>query len=128
MTTVQHLRELPAATRLKLAASALLALPAAVLLLFGIGEMAAGDISGVQHLPEAAALLLLLVAGWRYPRRAGLTLLGVGALLFALWLIFVLADGDPSPEGFAILAWVAAGLILFAPPIVAGWLLLKASR
>ena len=122
------LRQLRPPTRLKLAASALLAVPTAVLLLFAVGEMADSDLSGAQHLVQAAPLLLLLIAAWRYPRAAGIALLGLGALLFAVWLVFVLTERSPAPQGISILMWAGAGLILFVPPLVAGWLLLKAGR
>jgi cytochrome bd-type quinol oxidase subunit 1 len=104
---------------LKVAALLLLAVPAAVLAAFAIGETAGGDVSGLQHVPEAAALLVLLVAGWRYPRATGAILLVLGSVLFAVWFVFAVANLNP-------LAVVVTALILFAPPIVAGWLLYRA--
>ena len=116
---------LQAETRLKLGASALLAVPAVLLLLLGVAEMVGGEPSGAQHILQAAPLLALIAAGWRYPRAAGLVLFGLVASLFAGWLVFVVLNRDP---GDAIVAWVVAGLVLFAPPIIAGWLLLKAGQ
>jgi hypothetical protein len=128
MTTLPHRRELPAATRLKLAASLILAAPAAALLALAVGEMLGGDPSGAQHIAQAAPLLLLLAAGWRYPRAAGVVLLCLAPILLAAWLVFVVTRGESAPRGLEILGWVATGLVVFVPPVAAGWLLLKASR
>ena len=38
--------------RLKIAAIALLAIPAAVLALFAVAETVGGDVSGLQHVPD----------------------------------------------------------------------------
>ncbi len=121
-----HLRGLPVETRIKLAASVLLGVPFTVLLVFAVGEMVGGELSGAQHLVQAAPLLLLLVAAWRYPRMVGLLLLGLGALLFGIWLIFFASEADP--HGIEILGWVVSGLLLFIPPLAAGWLLLRVRR
>jgi hypothetical protein len=110
-------------TRLKVAASALIALPAVLLAVMALGEMFGGDLSGVQHIPEAGALLLLLAVGWRYPRVAGLLLVGVGVLVFAAWLALVLVRSEP---GF-IVAVLVGGLMIVVPPLAAGALLLKAA-
>lgn len=110
--------------RLRLAAIALLAVPAVPLLLLAVGEMLGGDVSGVQHLPEAAVLLGLMAAAWWRARATGFVLIGGAALLFAAWLwwvIFVRQDeGDASP-----LLWIAVAAVLFLPPVAAGWLLLQ---
>jgi hypothetical protein len=119
--------DLAVARRLKLVASALIAVPAAVLIVFAIGEMAGGEISGIQHVPEAALLLLLMAAGWRYPRAVGATLAALGVLFFALWLFAMAIGGDPDFRGWGILLWVTSGLVIFAPPVVAGWLFLRAA-
>lgn len=111
--------------RLKLIALALLAVPAVVLLLFAFGEMFSGEISGVQHIPEAGLLVLLMAAAWRYPRGVGVVLLSLGSLLLVVWLIWSARDGADVGD---ILTLVAAALILFVPPLLAGWLLLQASR
>lgn len=111
---------------LKMAASAILALPAAVLLLFAIGEMVSGDISGAQHLPEAAGLLIIAVAGWRYPRVAGVLLLCVGTMLLLLWLVLVFTQAEI--EKSSLVLWIVFGAVLFGMPITAGWLFFKANR
>ena len=48
------------AHRSKIAAFALLSLGVAVYLSFAVGEIAGGDVSGLQHLVPAAVLALLL--------------------------------------------------------------------
>lgn len=128
MSMVWHDPEQPGQARQKLLALALLAVPAVVLLLFAFGEMFGGDISGVQHIPEAVLLLLLAAAAWRYPREVGVALLAIGSLLLAAWLFFVFTQREPTSHGSEFLMWVVAALMLFAPPLVAGWLLLRSSR
>jgi hypothetical protein len=116
------------ATRLKLAASALIAVPAALLLALAIGEMAGGEASGIQHVPEAAALLLLLVAAWRYPHVTGLLLVAIGVIVFTLWLVLIVTSADIDWHSIEILGWIGAGLMVFALPVVGGLLLIKAAR
>lgn len=107
----------------KLTASGLLAGPIALLLLLGLGEMASGEMSGVQHLVEAVPLLLVVVACWRWPRTAGIVLLFGGTLVFLLWLAFILtATERASPTSLAFV-----GIALVGPPLLAGALLLRAS-
>lgn len=121
-------------TRLRLLASALLAVPLGVLLLFGLGEMAEGDLSGVQHLVEAAPLLVLLVAGWRFPRAAGVALLVLGPGLLAVWVLLIATGtfrppvAGTAPLAMKALLWLAVPLTLFAPPTLAGWLLVRSSK
>lgn len=125
MAAVRRLQTVPAPTRMKIAACLLLALPAVVLLAIALAEMVGGDISGAQHLPEGGLLLLAAAAGWRYPRAVGAFVLAAGMAVLAAWLVFVVAGDDVSGRA-SLLGWVAVGLLLFAPPIVAGWLLLRA--
>ncbi len=106
-----------------LTAMALLAVPAGVLLLFALGEIASGDISGVQHIPEAALLLGLMVAAWLFPQPVGAALMAIGSVLLMLWLAFILVSRPSGMDGAGILVWLGAGLILFAFPIAAGYLL-----
>jgi hypothetical protein len=113
--------------QLRLTASALIALPAVVLLIFAIGEMAGGDVSGAQHIPESALLLVLLVAAWRYPRPAGAILVGAGVFLAGVWIVLVVSREEGTPGGADLIGWTIAGLLLFVPPVLAGWLLLRSA-
>jgi hypothetical protein len=116
------------AALLKTIAAALIAVPAIALLALGIGEMAGGEPSGVQHLPEAAVLLALLVLAWRRPAFAGRLLVGLGGVLFVLWLALVLTRRDVDIWSAELLGWVVAAVVLFAGPVVAGVLLVRAAR
>ena len=125
MAMHMHLGNPPSPARLRLAAIALLTIPAGVLLLFAFGEMIGGDPSGAQHIPEGAALLLLAAAAWRYPLWTGVILLAVGAVLLLAWLLFVVFGPNRDVPAIAL---VATGAILFLPPFAAGWLLIRSSR
>lgn len=100
-------------------ALALLGIPAAMLLLLAFGEMAGGEASGVQHLPEAAALVGVMALAWRFPHVAGAILLVAGTALGVLWVTLTVLEGRPGEFG----ANLMAGGVLFLPPVVAGWLL-----
>jgi hypothetical protein len=126
MTTLLHGGGQPQATLLKLVAIVLIGVPAAVLLLFAVAEMAGGDVSGVQHIPEALLLFALAAAAWRYPRPAGLGLLVGGAVLLVIWLTWVVASGRADWADAP--GWFVSAAILFGLPLTAGWLLLRASR
>ena len=108
----------PASRRSQLAGMALLGLGVAFYLLFTIGEVAGGDITGLQHLPPAVLLGSLLVVAARRPRLAGLVLLGLAVALGALFLALVIARDLPP----------AGTLIVVLPPAVAGGLLVRAGR
>lgn len=77
----------------KIAALVLLVLGLAFYLSFALGEIAAGDITGIQHLLPAAILAVLLVIVSRHPRRAGIALL-VLAIPFAIAYTTLLAVRD----------------------------------
>ena len=115
------------AMRLRIAALGLIAVPAAVLLLFAFGEMFGGDITGAQHIPEAAVLLVMLVAGWRRPRPTGVVLIVAASLLFVAWFGWVLLLRDDE-GGTPASMWIATALLLFLPPLLAGWMLLRSSQ
>jgi cytochrome bd-type quinol oxidase subunit 1 len=124
MLTVKSpdLRQDARSKRLKIAASALLAIPILVLLTFTFGETLGGDVSGLQHLLQAAPLVVLLVASWRFPWQGGIALLVIGISVLSFWLFFAL-EGEMSVAGLAVTV-----VLLFAPPLVAGWLFLKAGH
>jgi hypothetical protein len=100
--------------RLRIVGLACLAVPAALLLLFAVGEMAGGDLSGAQHLPEVAAVGAIGWTAWRWPYILGMVLMlggAVLALVFVLWL---------HPSGITLLGIAVVELLLFIPAIAAG--------
>jgi peptidoglycan/LPS O-acetylase OafA/YrhL len=106
------------ARRSKAAAFVLLGLGFAFYLMFAVGELAGGDISGVQHLLPAAILAALLWLGRRRPRRAGIILL-VLSVPFAVGYVALLVVRDLP------LTWA---LVVALPPVVTGLLLVRAGR
>jgi len=106
------------AGRSKITALVPLGLGVAFYLAFALGEMAGGDITGLQHLLPAAILALLLWVAWRRPRRAGIVLL-VLAVPFDAAYIALLVVRDLPP------VWA---LVVALPPVVTGLLLVRAGR
>jgi hypothetical protein len=104
----------------KLAALMLIGLGAGFFLTFAVAELAGGDVAGAQHLPPAAFLGALLWLGWKRPRAAGIALLVVAVPLGAALLVAFAVEGRPAE------VWVPLSIAL--PPILAGWLLLRAGR
>ena len=104
------------AHRSKIAAFALLGLGGAFYLTLALGELAGGDVGGIQHLPPVLLLAALVWLAVRRPRAAGITLLALAVLLGALFVVLLLVDG----------ASLVATLLVVLPPIVTGWLLVRA--
>lgn len=100
------------ARRLRRAGLVPLGLQVAILLLFGIGEMAAGDTSGAGHLPEALVVVLLAAVAWLRPLEGGIALLASG-ILFTISVLISVAP----PQAARIIS--ALG-ILAAPQIISG--------
>ena len=107
--------------RPKIAAMALLAVPLTLLLALTIGETVGGGWSGLQHLAQAAPLLVILMVAWRRPYAAGIASLALGAVAFVLWLVFAVRNLEPA-------AIVLTAAMLFVPALIAGWLLVQAGR
>jgi len=106
------------ADRTKRFALVLLGLGIAFYLMFGVGELAGGDVSGVQHFIPVAILTALAVVAWHRPRAAGIALLALTVPLGAVYIaVLVVRDLPPT--------WA---LIIVAPPLVTGYLLLRAGR
>lgn len=105
--------------RLKRAAIACLAIPIVVLAAFAIGEVAAGDISGLQHVGQGLPLVALAWLAWKWP-------LWGGAILIVLTL--VLAGIYVGMSGFPQSALLPNAVLLFAPPLMAGSLFVAAAR
>jgi hypothetical protein len=93
-------------------------------LFFGFGEMLGGDSSGAGHLIAAAALVVLMLAGWKFPLWVGAGLV-LFAILFTVPIIvnFVRA---PGIDGKVLNIWPL--LIISLPLLVSGMLLLGAYR
>jgi hypothetical protein len=108
----------PGDRQTKIAALVLLGLGAAFYLTFAVGEVAGGDISGVQHLPPAAIFAALMYLGWKRPRTAGIVLLALAVPLGAVYVGVLIARDLP-------LTWA---LFVALPPVVTGLLLLRAGR
>lgn len=104
--------------RLKVAASLLLAIPTGILLLFLVGEVAGGELSGVQHLLQLSPLLALAALAWRHPQAGGAALIAVGT---GLGVAYPLLFSDSSMRVI-----LGVELLLFAPPVLAGALFLLA--
>ena len=117
----RRVANVPAARWLRIAAVVPLALQAAVFVLFGIGEMAGGDLSGAGHLLQLAPTVLLAVLAWLRPLEGGLALLAMGILEAATIVGAIAGAGEgaiPSP----------ALLILAGPYLISGALFFLAGR
>lgn len=98
---------------LKIVALIFPGLTIAILLLFAVGETAGGDWSGLGHLIQALPIALLMWLGWKRPLWGGIFLLVLG---FLSWYSFGDALRGPG--------WLAPFLIIIAPLIISGVLLL----
>ena len=110
----------PTSKRLKIAGTILLIVPISMLALLAIGEVAGGDLSGLQHAVQLAPLAALCWLAWRSPRGGGIALVAL-ALLLALMYLLIAPGLPPSATRFTI-------VVLFAPPLVAGILFILAAR
>ena len=106
----------------KIAALLLVGLGVGFFLIFAIGEIAGGEISGIQHLPPAALLGVLLWLGWKRPRTAGLIVLFAFALPLTVAFVVGVATDDTRTGEMSL-----AVLIPFVPVLI-GLLLLWAAR
>ena len=104
----RRVRNQPTVRRLMIAGLIPLGLQVAIFLLFGLGEMASGDLSGAGHLLPVVATLVLALLSWKRPFEGGAALLVVG----------VVTRADVSDA--------TAMLIMVAPQIVSGLLFLLA--
>jgi len=74
----QHVDLTGSGRALSIAALFPLGLQSAVFLLFGVGEVLSGDLSGAGHLISLAVAVLLALLAWRSPLEGGFALLLVG--------------------------------------------------
>ena len=93
-----------------------LGLQVAIFLLFGIGEMASGDLSGAGHLLQVAVTALLGILAWMRPLEGGAAIFGLAAL-FIVGFIVAVVTSIPLPESTAISPGI---MIMAAPQIVSG--------
>ena len=93
-----------------------LGLQVAFFLLFGIGEMAGGELGGAGHLVQAAVIALLGLLAWLRPIEGGAALVGI-AVLFTVTFIAGVAASSAVPEPTAISPGL---LILAAPQLISG--------
>lgn len=110
------------ARAMKVLGLAVVALGSLFFLLMGVGEIAGGEVSGVQHLPQAALLAALVLFGRRHPY-------GVGVVLFLIGLGFASLYaagffGVDEPVGTRI-GWA---LQIALPPLVAAVLLIGSAQ
>jgi hypothetical protein len=106
--------------RLKPVGIVLLALPILILAVFAIGEVAGGDISGLQHIIQLVPLLLLAWLAWRWPVWGGIVLTATSLIVVTLVILFL--------PGLATGPFTLFRAILFLPPLVAGVLFILAGR
>jgi hypothetical protein len=116
------IRGVKPAQGLRIGALVPLGLQAAVFLLFGVGEMAAGEPGGAGHLLQLAVIVLLAALAWLRPLQGGIALFACGVLSAIAPLISITASG-PLPESAVLSSGV---LILAVPQIVSGALFFAA--
>lgn len=88
-----------------------------VLTLFAVGETVGGDRSGLGHLIFAVPIGLLMWLGWVRPAWGGVLLLLLGVAAAGVY-----QDALRGP------GWLAPFLIIVAPLLLSGLLLLAAAR
>lgn len=97
---------------LRIAALVPMALQTMVFLLFGIGEMASGDLSGASHLLQVGVAVLLAFLACMRPLEGGAALFATGAL------VAIAMVSDVTGAESAVIS--PALMILAAPLIVSG--------
>ncbi len=97
---------------LRIAGLVPLFLQVAIFLLFGIGEMASGDLSGAGHLLQVAATVLLGLLAWMRPLEAGVALFA-GAVLFIAGMVTSINLSESTVISPAI-------MIMAAPQMISG--------
>ena len=112
----RHVGSIHSARWLRIAGLIPLGLQVAILLLFGVGEMTGGDLSGAAHLAEVAAIALLAILAWMRPLEGGIALFVAGAVYAASFVIQVVRF-MPLPRS-SILS--PAMLIQGAPQMLSG--------
>jgi hypothetical protein len=114
----QRVGNIKAVLWLRIAGLIPLGLQIAVLLLFGLGEMGSGDLSGLSHLLPAVAIVLLAILAWLRPFEGGIALFAGGALFIIIFIASLVA----SVPGPSITGISSALMILAVPQLVSGLL------
>lgn len=96
-----------------------LLIPLCFLLLFTVGEIFSGDLSGLSHLVQAIPILLIAFLSIKKPFMAGSLLLIIGLTLGILYSL---------RASFEIQTIFLVEIILFLPPVISGILLIMSSR
>jgi len=114
-----------AANWLRIAGLIPLGLQVLINLVFGIGELASGELGGAMHLLEAIVIGLLGMLAWMRPFGGGITLFVCGALSVIGFIVALVASGA-LPKGalisssifFTAVPQIVSGVLFF----MAGWL------
>lgn len=87
-----------------------------IILIFMFGEIGGGDWSGLGHLIQAIPIACLMWLGWKRPVWGGIFFLILSFIAFSSF-----SDALYGPE------WLAPFLIIIAPLLLSGILLLSAA-
>lgn len=110
----QRVWDQPTASRLMIVGLIPLGLQIAIFMLFGLGEMASGELSGAGHLLPAVATLVLMLLSWKRPIEGGAALFVIGAVTTtdvseATALLIMAAPQIFSGLMFLLAGWIAQG-------------------
>lgn len=104
-----------ASAALSWVALTILTLYGALWLVFGVGEITGGDLSGMSHLIPAVLIYILIYLCWRRPFEGGITL-----------IISALISGIRELPGYLAGEDLSFVLIEILPPVLAGLMLVIA--
>ncbi len=110
----QRVHEHRTASRLMIVGLIPLGLQIAIFMLFGLGEMASGELSGAGHLLPAVATLVLMLLSWKRPIEGGAALFVIGAVTTTDFsdttaLLIMAAPQIFSGLMFLLAGWIAQG-------------------
>jgi hypothetical protein len=108
----RRVRIIKSAHWLRIAGLVPLGMQVVIFLLFGIGEMASGDLSGAGHLFQVAATVLLGMLAWMRPLEGGIALFA-GAALFIVSIFASISLSASTVISPAI-------MVMAAPQMVSG--------
>ncbi len=108
----QRVWDQPTASRLMIVGLIPLVLQIAIFLLFGLGEMASGELSGAGHLLPAVATLVLMLLSWKRPIEGGAALFVIGAVTTTDFSDTTALLIMAAPQIFSGLMFLLAGWIV----------------